>query len=54
MNPDVPHQIKDAWEQELGIEIPDDQWDHVLDLVNSSSICARHLLYKCQMGKYIP
>ena len=40
---------KDAWERELGTVLSDDFWEQVLELVHSSSICARHGLIQCKI-----
>ena len=36
---------KNTWEQELGLDITDGQWRDSLELIHSSSICARHGVY---------
>lgn len=37
-NPGLHTQTWDAWEQDLGTDLSEEQWDHILDLLNSSSI----------------
>ena len=39
---------RDLWEQDLG-HIEEDQWNHILELVHGSSICARHGLIQCKL-----
>lgn len=39
--PSLDH-LKDAWQQDIGINITDSQWSKAQDNVHSSSICARH------------
>ena len=41
--------LRAAWDQDLGIVMSDDQWEHALDLVHTSSICARHKLLQCKI-----
>lgn len=40
---------KRLWENDLGEEMPDDQWKTVLDLVNTSSFCTRHILIQLKI-----
>ena len=45
-----PHtSLKAAWEGELNMKLTDQQWDSALDLIHSSSICARHGLIQCKV-----
>ena len=41
--------LRAAWDQDLGIVMSDDQWEQALDLVHTSSICARHKLLQCKI-----
>ncbi len=41
--------LKQIWEQDLGIDIPEDQWKNILGLIHSLSICARHALIQCKV-----
>lgn len=41
--------LKELWERDLGSNISDDQWSDVLNLVHTSSICARHGLLQCKV-----
>uniref|UniRef100_A0A8P4GNT1 Reverse transcriptase zinc-binding domain-containing protein n=1 Tax=Dicentrarchus labrax TaxID=13489 RepID=A0A8P4GNT1_DICLA len=43
-----PQQTRESWEQDLGLNIEDDQWGNILELVHNSSICARHGLIQCK------
>ena len=43
-----PQHTKHLWEQDLGINFEDDQWDKILELVHNSSVCARHGLIQCK------
>ena len=43
-----PQQTRELWEQDLG-HIEEDQWDHILELIHNSSICARHRLIPCKL-----
>lgn len=63
LKPDPAAQLKQTWEQEIGVPIRDNQWDQSLKLVHSASMCARHgllqcslqsTLHECSTGKNIP
>ena len=41
--------LRATWDQDLGINMTDDQWEEALELVNSSSICARHRVLQCKI-----
>lgn len=41
--------LRATWEQDLGITMSDEQWGLILDLVHTSSICARHSLLQCKI-----
>lgn len=41
--------IKDLWELELGVDIPEDTWKIALKNVHKSSICAKHGLTQCKI-----
>lgn len=41
--------IRSTWENDLNIVFTDQQWTSALDLVHSSSICARHALIQCKI-----
>ena len=49
LNPDQTTRLKQTWEEELGAPISDNQWDQILKLVHTSSICARHSLLQCKV-----
>jgi len=49
LNPDQTTRLKQTWEQEIGAPVSDDQWDQILMLVHTSSICARHSLLQCKV-----
>ena len=49
LNPDPTTRLKQTWEEELGAPISDNQWDQILKLVHTSSICARHSLLQCKV-----
>ncbi len=49
LSSDPSESPKNIWEQELGITISEIEWDYILDLVHSSSICARHSLMQCKI-----
>lgn len=48
-NPSLPTQTKNTWEQDLGTDLSNGEWDCILELVHSSSICARHRLIQCKI-----
>ena len=35
-----PQHIKHLWEQDLGLNFEEDQWDNILKLIHNSSVCA--------------
>lgn len=41
--------IKTQWEEDLGSEILDIEWDSILQRVHSSSICAKHGVIQCKI-----
>ena len=41
--------LKAAWDQDLGVNMSDEQWEDILDSVHTSSICARHKLIQCKI-----
>ena len=49
--------IKTAWEEDLGLELTEDEWNDAQRRVHSSSICARHgliqmkILHKAHLSK---
>ncbi|KAE8287269.1 hypothetical protein D5F01_LYC15241 [Larimichthys crocea] len=49
LNPEQTTRLKQTWEQEIGVPVSDDQWDQILKLVHTSSICARHSLLQCKV-----
>ncbi len=49
LNEDPTVSLRESWEHDLGISITDDQWGDILNLVHSSSICARHGLLQCKV-----
>lgn len=49
----IPHSLQDVrklWENDLGEEMTDDQWETVLKLIHSSSPCARHSLIQLKVS----
>ena len=40
---------KHLWEQDLGLNFEEDQWDNILELVHNSFVCARHGLIQCKL-----
>lgn len=36
--------LRTAWEEDLGLSLPEDTWTSILKLVYSTSLCARHSL----------
>lgn len=44
MRQSSPDRINTAWEQDLNISLLDNVWDLIFNLVNSTSLCARHCL----------
>lgn len=44
-----PQHTKHLWEQDLGLNFEEDQWDNILELVHNSSLCARHGLIQCKL-----
>lgn len=49
LTPSPLNSLKQTWEQDLGFDISEDQWKDILDLIHSSSICARHALIQCKV-----
>ena len=49
LNPDQTTRLKQTWEQEIGAPVSDDQWDQILMLVHTSSICDRHSFLQCKV-----
>ena len=49
LNPDPVAHLKQTWEEEIGTPISDPQWDQILGLVHSSSICAKHSLLQLKV-----
>lgn len=48
----IPHSLQDVrklWENDLGEEMTDDQWETVLKLIHSSFTCARHRLIQLKV-----
>ena len=41
--------FKRSWEGDLGLEISEEDWTYILDMVHSSSICARHGVLQCKI-----
>ena len=49
IRPETLHSLKAAWVEDLGPDMTDDMWAKVLELVHTSSICARHGLLQCKI-----
>lgn len=49
LSPNRLNSLRAAWGQDLGIPLPDEQWEKILYSVHSSSICARHNLLQCKI-----
>ena len=49
LSPDPMVPLKELWEGDLNSNISDNQWSDILDLVHTSSICARHGLLQCKV-----
>lgn len=49
LNSDQTTHLKQIWEHEISVPIPDNWWDSILDLVHSSSMCAKHGLLQCKV-----
>ena len=47
--PYTPHETKRLWENDLDVELTDDQWEAILNLINTSSPCARHSLIQLKI-----
>ncbi len=50
ITPHSPHDVMRLWENDLGAEMADDQWEAVLKLIHSSSPCARHSLIQLKIA----
>ncbi|XP_059840837.1 uncharacterized protein LOC132402176 [Hypanus sabinus] len=44
IQPEISGRIKQEWEKELQYNISTEKWEKILQMVNSSSICAKHAL----------
>lgn len=49
INPTCLDSLRATWDQDLGITMSGNQWSHILELVHTSSICARHSLLQCKI-----
>lgn len=49
IDPYSTENLRKAWESDLGIVLRDDQWDSVFDLINTSSLSAKHSLIQLKV-----
>ena len=49
INPHSTAHLKRAWDTDLGVDLTEDQWDSILDLIHTSSTSALHGLIQMKV-----